>query len=122
MKNPTQQYFPLPYFLPEGSSKVFTKDNNQPIDFHNITGKQAEMFIKCINGKEELHPKIQSKKIEFNKDDHSVYIDDVLILTIRGWGYLIGNSESDLGLPMYKAKKIQQDLGEWIVTRFKGIK
>lgn len=71
-------------------------------------------LLAIING--ESNKKVHQ---DVTYDDGFIKIAGCPIFLLRGWGHLTGCGA--LNLPAEKAAKIQDDFGNWVVNKLKGI-
>ena len=118
-----KKYFKFP--LKRTYSKVFTADFNMAFDFAFkilfpnaivFTHEQQDMFVAAFNGNNKLQTSFPNA--EYKIDNGIIYIDGHEFILIRGWGYLTG--VGGLGLSHLEAKKIQDELGEYLLNVLKG--
>ena len=111
-----QDIYKIPFKL-DGiiSGTVWTADNEEAFNFEEdeygdeLSNEVKKLIIRKLNG-ELIHFKLNDLII----DDTDIYYFDRHIITIRGWGHLIGMG--GLNIHPDKAKVIQDEFGEWIIN------
>lgn len=105
-----QKYFKLPFHNDYG--RVVDKNYQFTFEFNNERlEKLSEKIIAIINGDLE-----SDFKYNFRYDNGDIFNDnyeDIPIITLRGWGYLTGVRH----LNANKAREVQDQLGEYIVSK-----
>lgn len=94
--------------------KVVTDNNKPAFDWLIMNDELKEKILDLLNGK---ITKLDDKKHEAFYDSNSctVFLDDTMLLRIRGWGYLTGIGGLNLGVDI--ANKLTNDFGYWIKNK-----
>lgn len=100
--------------------KAWTSDHKMAFDFAmwNLKPEKYQKLVDIVNGDRESQANFkvfrQGCEIYLEKDGM-----EVLFLIIRGWGHLTGIG--GLHLPEEKAIEIQNEFGDYIVSRINNV-
>lgn len=108
-----KEFYTLPFNNQYGN--VFTKENQLVFQFEETLTKFENKFISALNSNTELEG---YKDTTFTYSDSYIYIGEKIIISIRGWGAL--TSPSCEGLTKDQAIKVQNEFGNWLVSRLNG--
>jgi hypothetical protein len=115
--NKDLQFYTLPFSDDGGCGYIF--DNKSNFAFMlvpNLSEQQVEKILVSLNSK-DYNPLVykQSFTLKYIKEIVTINMNDKPFIVIRGWENLTGKGAHNLSEE--KAREIQDNLAEWIISK-----
>lgn len=103
----------MPFVSELPDTWIRDQNHNFAFQFESFRDEKNELFLDVINGKKNL----KNSDLKFYHKDGEIrtLIENIHIITIRGWGNL--TSPNCLGLSQEEAANVQDTLAEYIAER-----
>lgn len=112
MKN-WDDIYKLPLYQEDLGSQVYDAERNFVFQFEELSKEEEQALINVLNDDTPLD---EPMEVFFNQANGEIFNkNEVLIITIRGWGNLTGIGAHNLSSD--DACSIQDTFGQWIVNK-----
>lgn len=113
-----KEIFKTPFYTDDYGLYVFDKDSNICLDYYSdridYNPDITKQLCALLNGESDTFEHKIKEHVK-NVTDCFIMLENGDVITVRGWGYLIGV----LKLSNKDASKVQDDFLDWIVNKIK---